>query len=78
LKTMDLKKDDVIRLKTKGDSIIIDSCSKLQQTAQNYSGEGILHFIYCCYYLLSSIINTMYILDLISTKFLPQHYWKAT
>jgi len=42
VKAMDLKKGDQIRLKTKGDSIIIESCSKLNQQAQNYSGEDVL------------------------------------
>jgi hypothetical protein len=40
LKPMDIKKETKIRLKTKGDSIIIDSCSNLGEKAASYSGEG--------------------------------------
>jgi len=42
LKSMEIKKGMKIKVKTKGDSIFIESCSKLQETAQNYSGENVL------------------------------------
>jgi len=42
MKPQEFKKGDNIRLKTKGDSIIIESCSKLQNFAKNYNGEDVL------------------------------------
>lgn len=39
LKTMELKKGEKLRLKTRGNSIIVDSCASMKPTAQNYSGE---------------------------------------
>eukprot|EP01114_Cavostelium_apophysatum_P015696 TRINITY_DN4336_c0_g1_i1.p1 TRINITY_DN4336_c0_g1~~TRINITY_DN4336_c0_g1_i1.p1 ORF type:complete len:221 (+),score=24.68 TRINITY_DN4336_c0_g1_i1:53-715(+) len=42
LKPMDIKKGAVLKLKTKGDSIFVDSCSVLKANAANYSGEDVL------------------------------------
>jgi len=42
MKFKELKKGDEIKFKTKGDSVIIESCSKLQETAKNYHGEDVL------------------------------------
>jgi len=42
LKPMDLKKNDTFRLKTKGNSIIIESCSPLKPISSNYSGQDVL------------------------------------
>jgi len=43
VKSMDLKKDQKIKLKTKGDSIFIESVGKTQDNfSSNYSGENVL------------------------------------
>jgi hypothetical protein len=42
LKLMEWKKGEKMRLKTKGNSILIDQCSQLKLNAQNYSGEDVL------------------------------------
>jgi hypothetical protein len=39
VKPMEIKKGNQIKLKTKGDSIFVDTCSKVVETAKNYSGE---------------------------------------
>jgi len=42
MKPMDLKKEAIIKLKTQGNSIFIESCSLLKEHAASYSGEDVL------------------------------------
>lgn len=42
MKPMQIAKGQKLRIKTQGESMIIESCSTVQQHAKNYTGEDVL------------------------------------